>query len=150
MKQHLSWALAALAIASVLPGCSSHRAVRHEFESSRSFAAADDRVWAAVMETAADLVLPVDKISRESGLLTLQWLSIPREWVDCYAQPPGPGLSHAAYVFNIFVRREPGGGTKVTVNSFIARPDVPVDFSQCYSTGAFEGLFFATIEKKLR
>ena len=143
-------ALALLATCLALPACSTHRAVKHDFENSRTFAADFDRTWTAVTETAADLVLPVEKISRDSGLVTLQWIKIPRDWVDCFAQPPGPGTSQAAYLFNVFVRRESDTRTKVTVNSFIARPDVPVDFSQCFSTGAFEGLFFATIEKKLR
>ena len=143
-------ALALLCILLSLPACSTHRAVRHDFDNSRTFAADFDRTWTAVTETAADLVLPVEKISRDSGLMTLQWIKIPRDWVDCFAQPPGPGTSQAAYLFNVFVRRESDARTKVTVNSFIARPDVPVDFSQCYSTGSFERLFFATIEKKLQ
>ena len=147
-KRSLS-ALALLTISLALPACSTHRAVKHDFDNSRTFAADFDHTWTAVTETAADLVLPIEKISRDSGLVTLQWIKIPREWVDCYAQPPGPGTSHAAYLFNVFVRRESATRTKVTVNSFIARPDVPVDFSKCFSTGSFEGLFFSTIEKKL-
>jgi hypothetical protein len=142
--------LAILAVSLALPACSSHHAVKHDFENSRTFAGDFDRTWTAVIETAADLALPVEKIARDSGIVTLQWLAIPRDWVDCYAQPPGPGASNAAYLFNVFVRREAGTQTKVTVNSFIARPDVPVDFSRCYSTGSFEKLFFDTIEKKLR
>ncbi len=143
-------ALALLALSLSVPACSTHRAVRHDFENSRTFAADFDRTWTAVTETAADLVLPVEKISRDSGIMTLQWIKIPRDWVDCFAQPPGPGTSQAAYLFNVFVRRESGVRTKVTVNSFIARPDVPVDFSQCYSTGSFETHFFAAIGKKLQ
>jgi|MudIll2142460700_1097286.scaffolds.fasta_scaffold33531_2 hypothetical protein len=143
-------ARAILAISLVLPACSTHRAVRHDFDNSRTFAAGFDQTWTAVTETAADLVLPIEQISRDSGLVTLQWIKIPRDWVDCFGQPPGPGTSQAAYLFNVFVRRESDTRTKVTVNSFIARPDVPVDYSQCFSTGAFEGLFFATIEEKLR
>jgi hypothetical protein len=150
MAKRSCCALALLAVSLALPACSTHRAVRHDFENSRTFAADFDHTWTAVTEAAADLVLPIDRISRDSGLMTLQWIKIPRDWVDCYAQPPGPGTSQAAYLFNVFVRRESDTRTKVTVNSFIARPDVPVDFSQCYSTGSFEGLFFATIEKKLR
>jgi hypothetical protein len=143
-------ALALLAISLALPACATHRAVKHDFDNSRTFAADFEHTWTAVTETAADLVLPIDKVSRDSGLVSLQWIKIPRHWVDCYAQPPGPGTSQAAYLFNVFVRRESATKTKVTVNSFIARPDVPVDFSQCFSTGSFEGLFFATIEKKLK
>lgn len=139
-----------LAIVLLAPACSVHHAVRHDFDNSRTFQADFDHTWTAITETAADLVLPIEKISRDSGIVTLQWLAIPRDWVDCYAQPPGPGVSHAAYLFNVFVRRESASRTKVTVNSFIARPDVPVDFSRCFSTGSFEELFFATIEKKLR
>lgn len=150
MAKHRFSALALCAILLSLPACSTHRAVRHDFDNSRTFAADFDRTWTAVTETAADLVLPIEKTSRDSGLMTIQWIKIPRDWVDCYAQPPGPGTSQAAYLFNVFVRRESATQTKVTVNSFIARPDVPVDFSQCYSTGSFEGLFFATIQKKLR
>ena len=142
--------LALLAGSVALSACSTHRAVRHDFDNSRTFTADFDRTWTAVTETAADLVLPVDRISRDSGLMTLQWVKIPRDWVDCYAQPPGPGTSQATYLFNVFVRRESATRTKVTVNSFIARADVPVEFSQCYSTGSFEGLFFAAIEEKLR
>jgi hypothetical protein len=143
-------ALALLAISLALPACSTHRAVKHDFDNSRTFAASFDHTWTAVTESAADLVLPIEKISRDSGLVTLQWIKIPRDWVDCYAQPPGPGTSHAAYLFNVFVRRETDTRTKVTVNSFIARPDVPVDFSRCFSTGSFEELFFSTIAKKLK
>jgi hypothetical protein len=150
MKTHRTSALALLAAGLALGACSTHRAVKHDFDNSRVFAAGFDRTWTAVMESAADLTLPVEKISRDSGLVTLQWLAIPKEWVDCFAQAPGPGVSHAAYLFNVFVRRDSETRTKVTVNSFIARPDVPVDFSRCYSTGAFEELFFATIEKKVR
>jgi hypothetical protein len=128
-------ALALLAILFSLPACSTHRAVRHDFDNSRTFAADFDHTWTAVTESAADLVLPIEKVSRDSGIMTLQWIKIPRDWVDCFAQPPGPGTSQAAYLFNVFVRRESESRTKVTVNSFIARPDVPVDFSQCYSTG---------------
>jgi hypothetical protein len=147
-RRSSAWTL--LATVLLVPACSAHHAVQHEFENSKTFAADFDRTWTAVTESAADLVLPIEKISRDSGLLTLQWLAIPREWVDCYAQPPGPGSSHAAYLFNVFVRRESATRTKVTVNAFIARPDVPVGFSECFSTGAFEGLFFSTIEKKLK
>jgi hypothetical protein len=142
--------LAILPIVLLAPACAMHRAVRHEFANSRTFAADFDRTWTAATEASADLVLPIEKIARDSGLMTLQWIAIPRGWVDCYAQPPGPGASHAAYLFNIFVRREAGTRTKVTVNAFIARPDVPVSFSECFSTGAFEELFFSTIEKKLK
>ncbi len=143
-------ALALLALSLSVPACSTHRAVRHDFDNSRTFEADFDHTWTAVTETAADLVLPVEKTSRDSGVMTLQWIKLPRAWVDCFAQPPGPGTSEAAYLFNVFVRRESEVRTKVTVNSFIARADVPADFSQCFSTGSFEKLFFATIEKKLR
>jgi hypothetical protein len=142
--------LALLAGSLLLPACSTHQAVRHDFDNSRTFAADFDQTWTAVTNAAADLVLPVDRISRDSGLITLQWVKIPRDWVDCYAQPPGPGTSQATYLFNVFVRRETATRTKVTVNSFIARTDVPVEFSQCYSTGVFEGIFFAAIERNLR
>ncbi len=134
----------------LVSACSTHHPIRRDFVNSRSFAADFNRTFSAVTETAAEFTLPITSISKDSGLVTVQWIAMPREWLDCYAQPPTPGTSHASYLINILVMREAAGRTKVTVNSFMTRTDVPVALSECFSTGVFETLFFSTIERKLK
>ncbi len=143
-------ATALLGIALLVPGCSTHRAVRHDFVNSRTFAADFDRTFSAVAAAAGEFTLPITSISRDSGLVTVQWNAMPREWLDCYAQPPAPGTSHATYLINILVTREAAARTKVTMNSFMTRTDMPVALSECFSTGTVETLFLAAIEKKLK
>ncbi len=143
-------ATALLGIVLLVSACSMHHPIRRDFVNSRSFAADFNRTFAAVMETAAVFTLPITSISKDSGLVTAQWIAMPREWLDCYAQPPSPGTSHASYLINILVLREAAGRTKVTINSFMTRTDLPVALSECFSTGVFETLFLSTIEKKLK
>ncbi|MFI5180067.1 MAG: hypothetical protein ACHQPI_01595 [Thermoanaerobaculia bacterium] len=143
-------ATALLGVALFVSACSTHHPIKRDFPNFRSFAADFDRTFSAVTEAAAEFTLPITSISRDSGLVTVQWIAMPKEWLDCYAQPPSPGTSHAAYLINILVRRESATRTKVTVNSFMTRTDMPVSLSECYSTGSFEDHFFSTIEKKLK
>jgi len=128
-----------------------HVPVKTDIETSRVFDADFERTWAAVIETSAQLVVPVESIAKDSGLLTLRrTTAAPPDWMDCYEEEGNRAADYPQLArINIFVKRVSDRQTQVTVNSFFERSHVLPEQAGCYSTERVEGLFFAGIARNL-
>ena len=63
-----------------------------------------DKVWSAVIDTFAELNLPIANLEKASGLITTDWGEVPGEFCDCGK----PGLAQQSAPegkFNVFVRK---------------------------------------------
>jgi hypothetical protein len=131
-------------------GCATHPPVKAPIDTTRTFFTDFDHTWAAVVETAAQLVMPVESIAKDSGLLTLRRTAAPPEWMSCYDWPVNRAADYRQIArVNVFVKRISDRQTQVTINSFFERSNVPPEQAECYSTGQVENLFFAGIARNL-
>lgn len=109
-----------------------------------------DEVWPAVIETLAELNIPIDNLEKDSGLITTDWLGFGASYCDC----GDPGITSQAQPtgkFNVFVKRAPHGVT-VTVNARYKTIRTFLDESSeihCVSTGKLEETIEVSIASKL-
>ena len=125
----------------------------HTFEDSAVFSAPYDDVWSAVIETFADLNLPIDNMEKASGLITTDWISFTgtgKDYCDC----GGAGISTVLSTegrFNVFVRDEESS-VRVKVNTTYRETRVFGDARStvdCTSTGGLEARIHAEVGAKL-
>lgn len=120
-----------------------------------------DAVWPAVVETFSDLNLPIDKVEKDSGLITTDWIGlndIPKEEAKSYMNcdyPRGIFAKTTRRVrFNIFIKKI-GDESQLKINcqfEFIAHytgPGGPKTY-KCTSTGVFEKKIFNAVADKLK
>lgn len=124
------------------------REVQRQFIAEASF----DQVWIAVIETFAELNLPILNMEKDSGLITTDWIRVPEDYADC-------GFSEIAIdelegKFNVFVK--PADiVTNFSVNTSyrslrrILFPEERQAYVDCYSTGELEKSMNEIIQQKI-
>lgn len=149
--------LAIVMLAGCMVGCftmpkyipPSHPTVANTFTLDASF----ETVWTAVIETFADLNIPIDNLEKASGLITTDWLSM-KEYGDCgafqggLAGPDPKRVPAEEGKFNVFVKSE---GEKVTmkINSIFRRQTASSTRFECASTGLLEQRMEELIRSKV-
>lgn len=125
------------------------RTIENAFHFEQSY----DQIWTAVIETMAELSLPIQNLEKDSGLITTDWIGFgySKEYCDCGS--PGIAIdSERRGKFNIFVKTNTAGGVEVKINTAFeiqrefmdVRTTVP-----CLSTGALEARMRALISQKI-
>lgn len=125
----------------------------HTIKNAFHFTDGYDEVWAAVMESMAELSLPIQTLEKESGLIATDWISF--EGLDaCDCGSAGIMTdSDRQGKFNIFAKRNAAGGVDVKINTvFQVRRsfDTTSRVITCYSTGLLESKLNGWINDKLK
>jgi hypothetical protein len=127
--------------------------VPRTIENSFHFDKTYDDVWTAVIETMAELNLPLSNVAKDSGLITTDWINFGYSGNYCDCGSPGICTDgERTGKFNIFVKTIPTGGVDIKVNTTF---QVMRSFSNntstvsCLSTGALEAQIRDVVSKKL-
>ena len=121
-----------------------------------------DEVWQAVIESFADLQLPIQNMEKDSGLITTDWIDFPlgkagKEFCDC----GGLGMNietRRVGRFNVFVKRVSVNSCEIQVNCTYSQTYEPVSLTgdsvpsykrSCVSTGKLEANMFELVKSKL-
>ena len=119
-----------------------------------------DEVWQAVIETFAEMNLPIVNMEKDSGLITTEWIAYPRGKAgNIYCDCGGLGLNveiERRGRFNVFVRKITENSCELTVNCLYNQTIQPAmgDAStqstrSCVSTGKLEADMFEIVKSKL-
>lgn len=111
-----------------------------------------DEVWTGVIETLAEMSMPIDTREKESGLVTTDWMTFTGTGNDEVCDCGGLGLaierSRKGKLDVRLTRDEATGETSVTVNTTYrqtrARGDA-MSTVDCVSTGSVEKKLHATL-----
>ena len=129
-------------------------AMQHQIQSSFPMTQDFDRTWSAVIETFADLNLPISNMEKASGLIVTDWIDYGRDTstMDC-------GKIGFPFIevgrrgkFNVFVKSDGNGGTVMRVSSsfeITSSYENNVQRGVCYSTGALENRIRELVAGKL-
>ena len=121
-----------------------------------------DEVWQAVIESFAEMNLPIANMEKDSGLITTDWIDFPlgkagKEICDC----GGLGMNietRRAGRFNVFVKRGSMDSCEIQVNCIyeqtyesvsLTGDPVPSYKRACVSTGKLEADICAMVKSKL-
>ena len=118
---------------------------QYMYENSIKINSDFDKTWEAVISYFASSNVPIKTLEKESGIIAAETQAFPEEWVDCGSAGFGVKfLPPAIGTFNVFVKRESGGGSfvQVTASFSIEKYDTfnnrPMGHVNCNSTGYFE------------
>lgn len=127
-----------------------------EFDRSKTVGKSFDHVWADTVEWFASLGIPIDKIERDSGLMSSTWggTTTDQTYISCGEPTGNIGLYQGRFIdmsidINVLVRPV-GDQTRATINVFgNAVVDVSNAFGsvsrnrvQCESRGVLERSYF--------
>ena len=113
-----------------------------------------DSVWSAVVETFAELNLPIDNMEKDSGLITTDHISFLGTGNDGVCDCGGTGIlieRARTGKFNVFVKNG-STGVSVRVNAQFEQTlefDRSLSTRQCVSTGVLEARINDLIREKL-
>jgi hypothetical protein len=116
-----------------------------------------DPLWQAVIETFADLNLPIDNMEKDSGLITTDWIDFTGQTNEGYCDCGKLGVDREENregKFNVFVKRIDAISCEVKVNCVYQQKHYsPLDGKsytrQCISTGILEAGIFDLIRSKV-
>lgn len=118
-----------------------------------------DEVWQAVIESFAELQLPIQNMEKDSGLITTDWIDFSGQkntgYCDCGKPRFGLLEGSRSGRFNIFIKKTSGNSCEVNVNCMYRQTLVKLngDFyknKSCVSTGNLEAEMFELIKSKLK
>jgi uncharacterized lipoprotein len=117
-----------------------------------------DDVWQAVIETFSDLNIPLDKIEKDSGLITTDWIRLSdKKTAKTYMNCREKGGALIADItrrvrFNVFIKKtEEGSQIKINCNfQWISTARNGSVTEDCTTTGVFEKKIFEAIEAKFK
>lgn len=144
MKRFAAVVLVAVA-ATTMIGCATVRPTPHQFAKTFQLGSNFDDVWAATVQTFAELNLPIESIEKESGLITTERILL--GWESEYCDCGKPGLFGTDFDrtvrFNAFLRSDAGGAATLTINADfqVNRNNSMTETTTmvpCESTGVFE------------
>lgn len=149
------FALLFLSVAVCAVGCATMPKPRL-IDDTVSLSAPYDQVWEGVIETLAELNMPIDNMEKASGPVTIDWMSLVgtgnKEYCDC----GGIGIASEKSregKFNIFVKTDKAsGGTTVKGNAMYRQVRSFLDASSavdCVSTGILEAKLHEKVKEKL-
>jgi len=140
-------------------GCAGTIPVPRQITKAFPIEAPFDGVWQAVIETFADLQLPIQNMEMDSGLITTDWIDFSseksKEYSDCGEIKFGLVEGGRSGKFNVFVKRILDNSCEVMVNCMYRQTQVKLngDFyknKDCVSTGKLEADMFELIKSKLK
>jgi hypothetical protein len=118
-----------------------------------------DSVWTSVIESFAELNLPILNMEKASGLITTDWMLIDKKYMDCgtigldkvSAMPAGKDYKCR---FNVMVKKVSDTSAEMKVNG-IYRLDVRENYGngttfQCVSTGALEAEIYTRVSERIK
>lgn len=114
-----------------------------------------DSAWSALVETFAELQLPIDNMEKDSGLITTDWIEFTGQTNEGYCDCGGLGINieiNRLGKFNVFMKKDTENSCKMTVNSQweqTYRFGDDVYKRKCVSTGKLEREIFDIVTKKL-
>jgi len=138
----------------VLTGCASApipRQIQNSFPIDRPF----DKIWEAVIETFAELNLPIINMEKASGLITTDWIKQDDlEASDCGRIGMLSLEMSRRMKFNVFVKKI-ADASEIKVNTMfeILVKTVgidPIEISSCYSTGKLEKEIYDLVKAKIQ
>lgn len=105
-----------------------------EYRRAETYQASYDVTWRAVLQSFAELDLPIATIERESGLVATDWILVAQadERMDC-----PDDARQAEMRLNVLVE-EAGSGTRMTITSGARALTEDGVLQRCSSTGALE------------
>jgi len=114
-----------------------------------------DLVWTALIETFADLNLPIDNMEKDSGLITTDWIDFTGQTNEEYCDCGGLGINtevERTGKFNVFVKKVTENSCEIKVNCIFERitrfgDSFPYK-RKCLSNGNLEAEIFRLIELK--
>lgn len=142
-------------------GCATAPAPRQIVKAFTIEASFDD-VWVAVIDTFAEMNLPIANMEKDSGLITTDWEIYPRGKAgNVYCDCGGLGLNmeiERKGRFNVFVRRLTENSCELKINCIYNRTIQPVmakgstgiTSRNCVSTGKLEAEMFEIVMSKLK
>lgn len=102
-----------------------------------------EKVWTAVIETFAELNLPILNMEKASGFITTDWLNPDSSFYDCGTPPFSTARRGTLGKFNVFVKKISDSSCEMKVNClfdltiFYTGPGGAKKYS-CVSTGKLE------------
>jgi len=145
----------------LLTGCANYyyppRPIEPEITKSFEVDASFDRTWEALIETFAELQLPIKTIEKDSGIIATEWINYGRVgygfWAKCGGVDRAVGGRDPFYEnpllgqFNVFVNRT--GETRLTINSMWKVVVNGTDYD-CLSLGTLEALADSLVVRHLK
>ena len=131
-----------VAVCLILMACASApvaRQIQNSFPVDKDF----DTTWQAVIETFAELNLPIMNMEKASGLITTDWIKLDDPQAsDCGKMGMMSSEVGRRVKFNVFVKRV-GNVSEMKVNAMFEAlvqtyGSHVIGTSSCYSTGKFE------------
>lgn len=125
-------------------------------ENSFSIESDYDSTWSAVIETFAELQLPIDNMEKDSGLITTDWIEFTGQTNEGYCDCGGLGINievNRLGKFNIFVRKTTEDSCQMTVNCMYEQTIKFADSisrRKCVSTGNLEREIFNLVTTKIK
>lgn len=115
-----------------------------------------DKVWAAVVETFAELQIPIDNMEKDSGLITTDWIDFSGQTNEDYCDCGSLGINtevNRTGRFNVFVRKVSEKSCEMRVNTMYEQRfrfgNGPLYKRTCVSTGNLEKETYAMVVEKL-
>jgi len=142
-------------------GCATAPAPRQIVKAFTIEAPFDD-VWVAVIDSFADMNLPIVNMEKDSGLITSDWIGYPRGKAgNVYCDCGGLGIwmeLEREGRFNVFVRKITENSCDLKVNCLYRQTIQPatakgsdsIKVRNCVSTGKLEAEMFEIVESKLK
>ncbi|MHA1331777.1 MAG: hypothetical protein ACTSR2_11940 [Candidatus Hodarchaeales archaeon] len=115
-----------------------------------------DKVWTALIDTFADLQVPIENMEKDSGLIITDWIDITGQTNEDYCDCGGLGIfSEVARLgkFNVFVKKLTENSCELRVNCQFQQT---IEFGEersarrCVSTGNLEAEIYRIIDSKVR
>ncbi|HUP19995.1 MAG TPA: hypothetical protein VM778_08595 [Gemmatimonadota bacterium] len=105
-----------------------------------------DETWSAILQTFAELELPISTLEKESGLVATDWILVedPEDAMDC-----DHGHRNAEMRFNVFLKTVAGGQEMTITSSARARGEEADSLQRCESTGEQEQSIQTRVGRKV-
>jgi hypothetical protein len=151
MKSKL-WALAVIFLFVSCATAPKPREIINSFPIEKPY----DAVWQAVVETFAELQLPIMNMEKDSGLIVTDWIDFTGQKNTDYCDCGGLGINievNRVGKFNVFVKKVTDNSCEAKINTMyqqtIKFSDV-ISKRKCVSTGNLEAQFYKLVNDKLK
>ncbi len=116
-----------------------------EYRRAETYPASYDATWQAVLQSFAELDLPIATIERESGLVATDWILVSEsdDRMDC-----PDDARQAEMRFNVLLE-EAGSGTRMTITSGARALTDDGVLQRCASTGVLERAIQRRVSRKV-
>lgn len=139
-KAILAGALAAAGCISIVGGGGDD-----EYRRAETYPASFEATWRAILQTFAELDLPISTVEKESGVVATDWILVADadDRMECRADARQPEMR-----FNVLVE-EVSGGTRMTITSGARALDDDGALQRCVSSGELERSIQRRVARKV-